>query len=103
MGRRLFGEAGATGAAALTFMLAAPAIWPFLEALPREFLSGHAGPTGGGWQRGNLALMLFPYSHGNLMADLARGPATGWVWFRTGGYVDLLAAALALAALRRGA
>jgi hypothetical protein len=91
------------GAVAIGLMLAAPAIWPFLEALPREFLSGHAGPTGGGWQRGNLALMLFPYSHGNLMADLARGPATGWVWFRTGGYVDLLAAALALAALRRGA
>jgi hypothetical protein len=91
------------GAVAIGLLLAAPAIWPFVEALPREFLGGHAGPTGGGWQRGNLALMLFPYSGGNLMADLARGPSTGWVWFRTGGYVDLVVAALALAALRRRA
>ena len=91
------------GAMASGLMLAAPAIWPFVEALPREFLGGHAGPIGGGWQRGNLAAMLFPYSRGNLMADLAQGPATGWVWFRTGGYVDLVVAALALAALRRRA
>ncbi|MEJ0045993.1 MAG: hypothetical protein WDN04_07620 [Rhodospirillales bacterium] len=47
--------------------------------------------------------MLFPYSHGNLMADLARGASTEWAWFRTGGYVDLATAALALAALRRRA
>ena len=91
------------GAVAIGLMLAAPAIWPFVEALPREFLGGHAGPMGGGWRRGNLAAMLFPYSRGNLMADLARGLATGWVWFRTGGYVDLVVAALALAALRRRA
>jgi len=88
-------------AVAIGLMLAAPAIWPFIEALPREFLAGHAGPIGGGWRRGNLALMLFPYSHGNLMADIARGAATDWVWVRAGGYVDVVAAALALAALRR--
>jgi hypothetical protein len=90
-------------AVAIGLMLAAPAIWPFLEALPREFLGTHAGPVGGGWRRGNLALMLFPYSHGNLMADFARAPATEWAWVRTGGYVDLVALALALASLRRKA
>lgn len=92
----------AGGAVAVGLAIAAPAIWPFLEALPREFLGWHAGTIGGGWRRGNLALMLFPYSTGNLMADVAEGAAHEWLWFRAGGFVSIVPAALACAGLQRG-
>ncbi len=81
-------------------LVAAPAIWPFVEALPREFLGGHGGAVGGGWRAANLGLLLFPYSQGNPMGSMAILARTGAAWYRTGGYVDVAVAFLALASLR---
>jgi peptidoglycan/LPS O-acetylase OafA/YrhL len=82
-------------------LVAAPAIWPFVEALPREFLGGNGGPVGAGWRAANLGLLLFPYSQGNLMGSLAVRAQTDDAWYRTGGYLDAAIVFLALASLRR--
>ncbi len=81
-------------------LVAAPAIWPFVEAMPREFLGGHGGAVGGGWRAANLGLLLFPYSQGNVMGNMAILAQTDAAWFRTGGYLDCTVVFLALASLR---
>ncbi len=90
------------GAATLCgLLLAAPAIWSFLEALPREFLGWHGSLVGGGWRAGVAGLMLFPYSQGGLLATHLQHIDGSAAWYRLGGTVPLLPACLALAALRR--
>ncbi len=81
-------------------LVAAPAIWPFVEALPREYLGGHAGAVGGGWRAANLGLLLFPYSQGNIMSSFAILARTDAAWYRAGGYLDAAIIFLALAGLR---
>jgi hypothetical protein len=81
-------------------LLAAPAVWPFLEALPREFVGTHAGVVGSGFRPGNVALLLFPGIFGAPMgAPLGLGRSDA-VWVRAGGYCDLVLVVLALLALR---
>jgi hypothetical protein len=88
-------------AAAAGLLIAAPAIWPFLEALPRDFLGEHAGSVGYGFAAANVAQGLFPAILGNpLSAGGAPGAVTA-AWSRAGGYVPLCVVVLALAALRR--
>ncbi|ABK66604.1 MULTISPECIES: permease [Mycobacterium avium complex (MAC)] len=67
LARRLFGEGGATGAAALTFMLAAPAINPVVLASTAVAFPGLPG-------------MVFA----RLGASLLTAVVMGWVWSRWG-------------------
>jgi hypothetical protein len=92
----------AGGAAVAGLLLAAPAIWPFLEALPREFLGHHADADASGLLPPNLGLLLFPGVFGNPHAP-PHAAAMGQTWARAGGYVCLAQVALACAALRRRA
>jgi hypothetical protein len=92
------GRAGAAGLAGL--LVAAPAIWPFMEALPREFLGSHAGVVGSGLTAPNVAMLLFPGVFG---PPLARPAVLGHVfvtWFSAGGYCDVVLVVLAACALR---
>jgi hypothetical protein len=90
-------------AVAAGLMLAAPCIWPFLEALPREFLGAHESMAGVGVLRGNWALMLFPYIYGNILQCVTAPGAVGDIWWLAGGYCGIATVGLAIAALRRGA
>ncbi len=91
------------GAAIAGLLIAAPAIWSFLQALPWEFVGSHAGRVQGGLTPGNWAQLLFPYIYGNVMqAPLVLG-VKGVLWACTGGYLGLVPVALALLALRRHA
>src|ERR1700747_1803048 len=67
VGRRLFGERGATGAAALTFMLAAPAINPVVLVATAVAFPG--------------APMMVVARMG---ASLLTAVIMGWVWVRWG-------------------
>jgi hypothetical protein len=81
-------------------LLAAPAIWPFVQALPGAFVGTHAGVVASGFMPENLALLLFP---GVLGAPLAGPLALGQshaVWVRAAGYCDIVLVVLAVAALR---
>jgi hypothetical protein len=88
-------------AATAGLLIAAPAIWPFLEALPRGFIGDHARAAGGGFSAANPAQALFPALLGNPHASAAAAPAVRATWSRAGGYVPLAVFALAVAALRR--
>ena len=91
------------GAAAAGLLIAVPAIWPFVQALPREFLGAHAGQVQTGLQPGNWALLLFPYIYGNIMQGPLLLGRLRVVWACAGGYTDLMLLALALLAVRRRA
>ncbi len=88
-------------AAAAGLLIAAPAIWPFLEALPRGFIGEHARAAGGGFAAANPAQALFPTLLGNPLASAAPPPPVAAAWSRAGGYVPVAVFALAVAALRR--
>ena len=84
-------------------LLAAPAIWPFIEALPRDFLGSHAGSVVSGLTAPNIPLLLFPGIFG---PPLARPPILGHAyitWFSAGGYCDIVLVLLAACAWRRDA
>jgi hypothetical protein len=90
----------AGGSAVCGVMLAAPAVWPFLEALPREFLGvHHAAMSSGLWPQ-NWALMLLPGILGAPMANVEALHGSDALWVRAGGYCDVVLVVLALAALR---
>jgi hypothetical protein len=89
------------GGAALGALLAAPALWPFMQALPGDFLGEHGQAMGWAFLPGNWALLLFPYLLGNIhYATAMLGPSLG-IWARAGGYCGIVLVALALLALRR--
>jgi hypothetical protein len=88
-------------AAAGGLLLAAPAIWPFLEALPRGFVGAHAGAVTAGFAEGSLAQAVFPTLLGNPLSMAPAPDAAGAAWSGAGGYLPLCVMALALAALRR--
>jgi hypothetical protein len=86
-------------AVAAGLLIAAPAIWPFLEALPREFVGEHAtGP--GAMVAANAGQALFPALLGNPLAATNVGAAAA-AWRRAGGYLPLAVAAVAMAGLAR--
>jgi hypothetical protein len=89
------------GAVTAGLLVAAPAIWPFLQALPWEFLGFHAGAVGEPMTPGNWALLLFPYLFGNVMQGPLHHGLLQVVWTSVGGYTDLVVVALACLALRR--
>lgn len=91
------------GAAVAGLLIAAPAIWPFLDALKLEFLGAHASGVHSGLQTGNWALLLFPYLYGNIMQGPLLLGRLRVIWACAGGYTDLTLLALALLALRRRA
>jgi hypothetical protein len=91
------------GAAVAGLLIAAPAIWPFLQGLPYEFLGTHAGAVQSGLTAGNWALLLFPYLYGNIMQGPLLIGKLGALWASAGGYADLVLVALAGLALRRRA
>jgi hypothetical protein len=93
----------AGGAAASGLLIAAPAIWPFLEALPREYLGQHTAASTAGLLPANLALLVFPTLFGNPYAAPHPPADVAAAWARTGGYICLAQMALAVAALRRRA
>jgi hypothetical protein len=78
-------------------LLALPAIWPFLEALPREFLGVHGGTIAASLKPANLALLLFPGILGAPMASPVALHTSDSLWMHVGGYTDLVLVALALA------
>ena len=86
--------------AVLGAMIAAPGIWPFLQALPWEFIGAHESAGKAALLPGNLSLLLLPGIFGAPMA----GPVTlglpAAVWIRSGGYCDLVLVVLAALALR---
>lgn len=84
-------------AAAAGLLIAAPAIWPFLDALPRGFTGQHAAGSGS-MVAGNLGQALFPALLGNPLAATHAGNARA-VWQRAGGYVPLALAAVAAVGL----
>ncbi len=89
------------GAGAAGTLLATPAIWPFLQALPTDFLGEHVQPMAWAFLPANWALLLFPYLFGNIhYATAMLGPSLG-IWARAGGYCDLVLVTLALLSLRR--
>ncbi len=88
-------------AATAGLLLASPAIWPFLEALPRAFVGAHAGTVHTGFAAASLAQALFPTLLGNPLSVAPASHAVSATWSRAGGYVPLCIVALALAALRR--
>lgn len=95
--------ARAAGAAGAGLLVAAPAILPFLQALPDEFLGVHAGALSSSFTPGNWALLLFPYLYGNIMQSALRHGTLLITWASAGGYADLALVALALRGLvRRG-
>ncbi len=81
-------------------LIAAPAYWPFLQALPNEFIGTHDAAGMAGFLPANLALLLMPGIFGAPMA----GPVTlglpASVWIRAGGYCDIVLVVLAALALR---
>jgi hypothetical protein len=88
-------------AATLGALLAAPAIWPFLQALPSDFLGEHVQAMSWAFLPANWSLLLFPYLFGNIHYDtMLLGPSLG-IWARAGGYCDLVLVTLALLGLRR--
>ncbi len=90
----------AGGAVVCGLLLAAPAIWPFLEALPREFLGVHHTTLSSGLLPQNWALMLLPGLFGAPMADVEALHLPDAVWIRAGGYCDVVLVLLAIAGLR---
>jgi len=92
----------AGSAAAAGLLIAAPAIWPFLEALPRAFIGAHAGTVKTGFAAASLAQALFPTLLANPLAVAPTSYAVAAAWSRAGGYLPLCVVALAVAALRRG-
>jgi hypothetical protein len=85
------------GASLLGGLIAAPAVWPFLQALPSSFVGAHAGIVTSGLRRDSLALLLFPGVLGAPLALPAGASAVGSVWWLAGGYCDFALVALALA------
>ena len=49
-------------------LLAAPSVWPFLQALPQEFVGIHQGAINSGFCPANLSMLLFPGIFGAPMA-----------------------------------
>jgi hypothetical protein len=88
------------GGGTLGLMLAAPGIWPFVESLPRSFLSVHEGANMATLLPANLALLLFPTLYGNLFMGFVRLGQQTVLWFKTGGFCDLTLVAMALLGLR---
>jgi hypothetical protein len=88
------------GGGLLGLMLAAPGIWPFLESLPRSFLSVHEGVNGETLIAGNLALLVFPYVYGAVPMGVLRLNVHNLLWYKSGGFCDLALVGLALVSLR---
>ncbi len=102
--RRLAYAARGIGAACLGAMIAAPSVWPFIEALPRSFVGVHAFATDTWLPHATPALLLFPYLYGNIFAyGLRHGGPVLDVWWSVLGYCDLVLVGLALIGLRTGA
>ena len=87
-------------AAAAGLLIAAPAMWPFLEALPRAFVGKHLAGLGGSLWPGSLALALLPGILGNPLSVTDAPASIMGLWWRAGGYLPLGAGAVALTALR---
>ena len=84
-------------------LLSAPAWLPFLEFLPRAYLSTHADESGGVLLPGNYAMLLPPYIYGPLLYGPEMLGQQADLWWHNGGYCDLLLIFLAtLALLHRG-
>jgi hypothetical protein len=82
-------------------LLAAPAIWPFLQALPGDFLGEHWQAMSWAFLPANWSLLLFPYLFGNIHYDtMILGSSLG-IWARAGGYCGIVLVTLALLGLRR--
>jgi hypothetical protein len=90
----------AGGSAACGMLLASPAVWPFLEALPREFVGTHAGIVASGLLPANTALLLFPGIFGAPLAGTLSLGQPDAVWVRAGGTCDIVLLVLATCALR---
>jgi hypothetical protein len=88
------------GGGLVGLMLAAPGIWPFIEALARSFLSTHEGVNADVLLPANLTLMLFPYVFGAVPMGVLRLGVHHLLWYKTGGFCDLVLVGLALIALR---
>jgi hypothetical protein len=88
-------------AAVAGLLIAATAIWPFIEALPRGFVGEHTGVQTGHFVAANLAQALFPTLLANPQAVPNGAAAVAGAWSRAGGYVPLAIVAVALSALRR--
>lgn len=89
------------GATAAGLLIAAPAIWPFLQALPQEFVGPHVIGVRETLPRGSWALLLFPYLYGNIMQGPLQLHRLYEPWTNAGGYTDVLLVGLACLALRR--
>jgi hypothetical protein len=94
--------AGRAGAGLiLGAMIAAPAIWPFLQALPASFIGKHDIAGTASLLPGNLAMMLMPGIFGAPLAGTVGLGLPSSVWTRAGGYCDVVLVVLAAQALRR--
>ncbi len=89
------------GGGTVGLLLAAPGIWPFIESLPRSFLSLHEGANNETLLPANIALMVFPYLYGPLLMGFFRLGAQTVLWFKVGGFCDLVLIGVAGLALRR--
>ncbi len=85
----------------LGVLIAAPAYWPFLQALPGEFIGLHDIAGTARLLPANFALLLMPGIFGAPMAGPIVLGLPASVWIRTGGYCDLVLVVLAALALRR--
>jgi hypothetical protein len=81
-------------------LLSLPATWPFLEALPREFLGVHAGSIATTLLPANLALQVFPGVLGAPMAGPMVLGQSDRLWMGVGGSTDIVLVMLALAGFR---
>ncbi len=90
----------ACGAVVAGLLLAAPALWPFLQDLPREFVGSHAGVVRSGFEAADLPLLLFPGIFGAPLAARVTLGRADPVWYLLGGYCDVLLLTLALLGVR---
>jgi hypothetical protein len=82
----------------LGLLLAAPAVLPFLVALPDSFIGHHVDFSFAGFVPATYAMLLFPHIYGPPLYALGVGEQSR-IWFSTGGYFDLNLLLLSVLAL----
>ncbi len=88
--------------AGLGVLLAAPAVEPFLAALPGDFVGPHTGLVAHVLPGATRALLLFPYLLGPLLHGTLQFRIQPEIWFSAGGFAGVLLALLALTGVFAG-